>query len=213
VQTRPTQTLSFEIPKEFDLQGAKLATITQSTAYRGIQESKSHPPRATSTRNIQTARNAIQAYNQTLETDETLWKGIQNHTLCTHVQQFLYKTMHGTQKIGSFWSNIPNYKMCQYCSTCHDKIESMDHILTHCDALITRIIWDLAKSTWPHPHHLWPEISIGLIMGCGSINIPGANERAPQLPNNRPRGASKLLQILISEAAHLIWVLKCERVI
>ena len=208
-----TDILSLEIPKEFDLQGAKLATITQSTAYRGIQERKPHPPRATSTRNIQTARNAIHAYNETLETDETLWKGIRNRSLRTRVQQFLYKTMHGTQKIGSFWSNIPNYEMRQYCTTCHDEIESMEHILTRCDALPTRIIWDLAKSTWPHSRHLWPEINIGIIMGCGSVNIPGANERAPHLPDNRPRGASRLLQILVSEAAHLIWVLRCERVI
>ena len=28
-----------------------------------------------------------------------------------------------------------------------------------------------------------------------------------------PRGAARLLQILISESAHLIWVLRCERVI
>jgi hypothetical protein len=31
--------------------------------------------------------------------------------------------------------------------------------------------------------------------------------------HNHKRGAKRLLQILISEAAHLIWVLRCERVI
>jgi hypothetical protein len=34
--------------------------------------------------------------------------------------------------------------------------------------------------------------------------------RAQQTEN---RGANRLLQILISEAAHLIWVLRCERVV
>lgn len=32
-------------------------------------------------------------------------------------------------------------------------------------------------------------------------------------PNLRKRGVSRLLQIMISEAVHLIWVLRCERVI
>ena len=120
MQTRPTQTLSFEIPKEFDLQGAKLATITQSTAYRGIQESKSHPPRATSTRNIQTARNAIHAYNETLETDETLWKEIRNRTLRTHVQQFLYKTMHGTHCHPEHWQLLEKHPELRYAPILHN---------------------------------------------------------------------------------------------
>ncbi|KAI0251034.1 hypothetical protein BJV78DRAFT_1213956 [Lactifluus subvellereus] len=55
------------------------------------------------------------------------------------------------------------------------------HILVHCNATPTRVIWELAKNTRPHDHHLWPEITIGIILGCGSIN---ASTRDIQ-----PRGA------------------------
>ena len=90
----------------------------------------------------------------------------------------------------------------------------MEHVLIHCAVAPTRIIWDLARNTWPHDPELWPEISIGMIMGCGSLAIPDANplENARH-PRRIREGAKRLLQILISESAHLIWVLRCERVI
>ena len=78
-----TDILPLNVPKEFDLQGAKLAAISQSTAYQGIREQHSHHPRPTSERNIQTARNTIYEYNGNLETNESLWKGTRNRTLRT----------------------------------------------------------------------------------------------------------------------------------
>ena len=213
-----TDSLSLEIPKEFDLQGAKLASLSQATAYQGIKENrKPCEPRNTTVRNLQIARNAIQEYSGNLETDESLWKGTRNPNIRTRIQQFLYKTLHGTQKIGSFWSNIRDYEACQHCTICN-VTESMEHILIHCTATPTRTIWNLARNTWPHDPTHWPEISIGMIMGCGSLTMPAANAANPPRdarhpPRNTTEGAKRLLQILISESAHLIWVLRCERVI
>jgi RNase H len=209
-----TDRLPLEIPKEFDLQGAKLATITQATAYRGIRENKPRPPRPTTERNIQTARDATFEYNGESETDETLWRGTRNRNLRTRVQQFLYKSMHGTQKIGNFWRNINDHEARQQCASC-DTTETMEHILIHCTAQPTNQIWNLAKNIWPHAPHLWPEISLGIILGCGSIHLPKteAPGEANQHRRNNPKGAERLLQILISESAYLIWVLRCERVI
>lgn len=42
VDKRNPDLLNLDIPKEFDVQGAKLSTLTQATAYRGILERK-HP--------------------------------------------------------------------------------------------------------------------------------------------------------------------------
>ena len=206
--------LHLKIPKEFDLQGAKLASMTQATAYQGIQETKKpQEPRHTTTRNLQTTRDAIHAYCGNLETDESLWKGTRNPNIRTRIQQFLYKTLHGTQKIGSFWSNITEYENRQNCTICN-VTESMEHILIHCAAIPTRTIWNLARNTWPHDPDLWPDISIGTIMGCGSLAIPDANPLENTRPPRRIReGKKRLLQILVSESAHLIWVLRCEHVI
>ncbi|KAI0254996.1 hypothetical protein BJV78DRAFT_1345447 [Lactifluus subvellereus] len=163
-----TDLLPLTTPSEFDLQGAKLATITQATAYQGIRERHTPRPRPTTERNIQTARNAIYEYNGTLETEEYLWKGTRNRTIRTRIQQFLYKALHGTQKIGEFWGNIPNYEERETCDTC-----------------------DVADIVVPD-RDLHP--------------------RRPDQPQERsPKGAMRLLQILLSEFAYLIWVLRCER--
>jgi len=45
--------LELTIPKEFDLQGAKLATISQAMAYKGIMERKPTPFCQTTLSNIQ----------------------------------------------------------------------------------------------------------------------------------------------------------------
>jgi hypothetical protein len=90
----------------------------------------------------------------------------------------------------------------------------MEHILIHCRATPTTTIWHLARETWPHDPDLWPDITIGTILGCGSICIPIRDDQAnaENIPiNPASKGMTRLLQILISEAAHLIWVLRCER--
>ena len=45
------------------------------------------------------------------------------------------------------------------------------------------------------------------------MSIALTSSQGSDVPHNHLRGASRLLQITISEAAHLIWVLRCERVI
>ena len=88
----------------------------------------------------------------------------------------------------------------------------MNHILIQCHEQAVGQIWQHALDLWPYEDLRWPEISLGIVLGCGSVTPP-----VPQVPNQqRPpkhRGSVRLLQILISEAAHLIWVLRCERVI
>ena len=210
--------LDLEIPITFDLQGAKLSALTQATAYRGILEKQTtHQQRATTAHNIQLTRDAIQTYNNIAETDETIWAGMRRNPIRTCIKQFLYKAMHGTQKIGQYWTHIPNNEERELCTFCH-VTESMDHILTRCRATPQTLIWQLAKNLWPHNQIPWPEITLGIILGCGAISIPKEpnqvnDEREIRTQTYRQRGARRLLQILISEAAHLIWVLRCERVI
>lgn len=213
--------LSLDIPVTFDIQGAKLSALTQAIAYRGIMERQPPQHRVTTSHNIQLTQEAIQNYNNILETDETIWTNMRRNTLRTRVKQFLFKAMHGTQKIGQYWSHIPNNEQREFCTTCNTT-ETMEHILTQCRATPRRLTWQLATDLWPHTQIPWPEISLGIILGTGSLSPPNIdnqhNQQNPErrdirTPNPRHGGACRLLQILISEAAHLIWVLRCERVI
>ena len=95
----------------------------------------------------------------------------------------------------------------------------MEHILINCQERPVKMIWDLASRLWPHAPELWPTPSLGIALGCGSIHVPQPGERnATQdehlaLRHGTCNGATRLLQILITESIHLIWVLRCERVI
>ena len=129
--------LDSTIPIEFDLHGAKLASLTQKDTYKGICGRKKHRSRKATDRNLQLTRNAIKEYNGEEETD-------------------------------------------------------------------------------PHENPPWPNISMGLILGCGCITttreeLQRENENRNRTPNQC--GAMRLLNILITESAYLIWVLRCERAI
>ena len=63
---RAPDELNLEIPKEFDLQGAKLATLTQAIAYKGILERRGPYTRPTTANNLELARDAIARYTQKL---------------------------------------------------------------------------------------------------------------------------------------------------
>ena len=205
--------LEMDIPKEFDLQGAKLASLNQATIYRGIMERKTPPIRHTTDRNLEKTRTAIERHMGNVETNETIWHSLRSTALSPKLQQFMYKSMNSTQKVGSFWDNIPDNEDRSLCKTCHET-ESMEHILTQCPEPTKDIVWKAAKDLWPHAVP-WPEIDFGLILGCGIIATPkppqqNVEGRQRTLPN---KGPTRLLRILISEATHLIWVIRCERVI
>ena len=211
---RDQDVLDLTVPKEFDLQGAKLATIMQALAYKGIKER--HPPkdRDVTDRNLNLTRIALIGYTGEMETNELIWQSLQNPAIRLRIRQFLYKAMHGTQKIGEFWIHIPNFEERGICLTCRT-VESMDHILFRCREPAVGRIWHLAKKAWPYREIPWPQISLGIVLGCGAITPqapprPGGNDHRQPSRNN---GATRLMQIIISESAYLIWVIRCERVI
>ena len=207
--------LDLNIPPEFDLQGAKLKTIDQSTAYKGILERRPRPPRPGPNENIQVAKHAIKQINGTQETTATIWESLKRNVIRPKIQQFLYKTINKTFMIGDRWRNIPGFEQRQTCNIC-GREESMRHILLECEAEARKLTWENAKKIWPPEWGRWPELTIGTILSIGHISVTEP-ERHQANENNvtsaKIRGRTRLLRILISEASHLIWVLRCDRVI
>ena len=197
------------------MQGAKIRTIDQKTAYQGIREKRPRPQRPDAIEYTTATKNAIEESNGTRETTATIWNSLRRPVLRPRVQQFLYKTIHKAYMIGDRWSDVRGHEQRQLCRTCN-RTESMQHILLECTINARTIVWEKAKELWPQEWQRWPNILLGTILGIGQVSLP-ENERQQNNEQRRvstkTRGRTRLLQILISEASHLIWVLRCERVI
>ncbi|KZT25981.1 hypothetical protein NEOLEDRAFT_1047831, partial [Neolentinus lepideus HHB14362 ss-1] len=100
----------------------------------------------------------------------------------------------------------------------------LDHILTECETPARTLIWQLASDLWPETHGPFPQLTFGAILGAGLLSIhtrtPDPDDSASDedqdsedIPGHPHPGGTCLLQILVSESAYLLWVLRCERVI
>lgn len=210
---------SLEVPAHFDVQGAKLSNVTQALAYRGLRELENPISRRSTTRNLEAIRTDIQQQKGDLETDESIWRSLNSQPIRLKIRDFLYKSIHGTHKIGRYWLNIENLHSRCECTTCGSE-ETLEHILVECPSDTKTLIWDAARNLWPHDNELWPDTSLGIILGCGLVEIkrthPSTREQPhaqdPQSPEICP-GATRLARMLISEATYLIWTMRCDRVI
>ena len=209
--------LDLTVPPEFDLQGAKLASISQTMAYQGVMKEKQQRQtyRRTTTVQLDMTRHAVEQVNKELESDQAVWHSCRNNDISLNIRQFIFKVLHDTHRIGQYWENIPQYEHRAICSTCGHTNEDLDHILTQCHNETRKTLWGLAERLWPHSAEEWPEIKIGTILGSGLIKgrpdeTENDNDKHAQRKN---KGKARLLRILLSETAHLIWVLHCERVI
>ena len=208
--------IDLEIPIEFDIQGAKLTTLTQAKAYRGILRKKKHEPRNTTEKNLKLTREAITKITKEVETNATIWRSTRKKVIRPIVQQFLYKSIHGIFMVGKYWRNIENCEEREICRICNTT-DSMEHILTQCEDRNSQEIWSLARDLWPHNNIPWPEITLGTILGCGCLNLqserPMRNDNQQRTQKTTLQGPTRLMQILISESAYLIWLMRGERAI
>ena len=94
----------------------------------------------------------------------------------------------------------------------------MNHILIECDQRTRSTIWRKARELWPYEEETWPEISLGTIIGCNGLQVETTKtirDRRGREQTTRmiDKGATRLLKIIISEAAYLIWTLRCAKAI
>ncbi|KAI0691769.1 hypothetical protein BC835DRAFT_1407214 [Cytidiella melzeri] len=114
------------------------------------------------------------------------------------VSDFLWKSMHNALQVGEYWAHIPGFEQWALCTVCKQE-ESIEHILTDCNAPECKQIW-YCKA----PHIPWPHRNLGNILGAALAEF--------KTTTNTPlRGASCLYCILMTRSAHMIWRLRCER--
>ncbi|KAJ7806638.1 hypothetical protein B0H14DRAFT_3767615 [Mycena olivaceomarginata] len=197
--------INTDIPPAFRLNGMRLAKGSQRTFYRHIKVLRKSPEHMKTTIMLDRTRHAAALLAGRSPTDGEIWSSLRHRDITRTTRAFMWRCMHQAYKIGEYWRNIPTFEHWAECRHCRVD-DSMEHTLVECDAPGRENLWDLAKELWELKGHQWPNISIGSILACGFANIVDAAGR-------QDRGANQLFRVLISETAHLIWKLRCLRVI
>lgn len=79
--------LDLTVPPEFDLQGAKLASISQTVAYQGVMKEKQRRQtyRRTTTVQLDMTRHAVEQVNKELELDQAVWHSCRNNDISLNI--------------------------------------------------------------------------------------------------------------------------------
>ncbi|KAJ7750007.1 hypothetical protein B0H16DRAFT_1374447, partial [Mycena metata] len=139
--------IDLQIPDHLQLRGAKLSTLSQRTAYRGIKALKEKVHRKATDENVLSTQQAVKSLFKKAPTEKLIWKSIRSKDLSRQVRNFMWKTSHGAHRIGKFWAHIPEMEdraNCQHCGG----IETMEHILLECNRPGQAEIWNLAEALW-----------------------------------------------------------------
>jgi hypothetical protein len=143
------------------------------------------------------------AYN-VAPTTEKIWSTPRHQDFTRKTRDSLWKSIQNAYKIGDFWLPIEGHQARGICPLCN-VVEDMDHILTKCGAKPRIIAWNQENSLWKNKYNSDLPNGLGNILGCGLANFE--NEGKPN------KGKNRLLQILTSETAFIIWKMRNERMI
>ncbi|KAL0562895.1 hypothetical protein V5O48_019183, partial [Marasmius crinis-equi] len=196
------------------LTGLKLSALTQRLAHRSIRSAKSkgQKDRPRTKNMLEKTQAQIEEVFQYVPEEQAIWKALRLPEFSKKLRQFLWMTAHDAYMVGDKW-NRDSYpvevKNRRWCEHCPGKEESMEHILTQCESPGQGEVWDLAETVWNNKcsETEWFKPGIDTIIGAGLAKT----EKAKPSENNS--GENRLWRILIAESAHLIWVMRCERIL
>ncbi|KAK0477372.1 hypothetical protein IW261DRAFT_1551970 [Armillaria novae-zelandiae] len=118
---------------------------------------------------------------------------------------FLWMLLHDGYNVRHHWKHIQGCEAKGMCQVCNVE-ESMDHILTTCQATGQGKVWALARELWRQKTKSELIIMKGIIMSCG-VQPPESHRSTAKNATERFRC------ILISESAHLIWKIRNDCII
>ncbi|KIO22577.1 hypothetical protein M407DRAFT_79071 [Tulasnella calospora MUT 4182] len=182
------------VPPQWQLNMARLASLTCSQTYQWIWASKPEPKGTSARLNLERIREVLSDFHNLRISDEQIWLSLRKPYVRREISDFLWMAIHRrTHKWGPGWEDK------QFCSNC-GVIESIEHILTQCDnALWRRRLWQEAQDLIARSHLIpnrlriiptFPEV-------LGTVLITAGN----------PAG-TRLWTTIISETAFTIWKLK-----
>lgn len=201
--------------KNFVVEGARLAKMTQSKAYHLIQRKKKKGENRKKEENIENTKDEIERISGYRPNTKQIWKGMQNKEIKNKINDWLWTAMHERVRCGKYFEKIPGLEERQYCKC--GEIESLEHILLDCQENETEMVWKLAKETWekvsPQGKE-WPPPTIGLIRGLGTMSLPldeKEDENEEQAKRIDQKMNTRRYRAIASEAAWMIWKIRNKR--
>ncbi|KAJ7154163.1 hypothetical protein C8R46DRAFT_839212, partial [Mycena filopes] len=137
-------------------------------------------------------------------TPAAIWKSIKHKDITRQIRTFLWRSIHGSLRIGKYWRHIPECEDREMCPTC-DVTEDLEHIIFQCTRTGQAQVWELAKKLWVKKGHDWPTPTLGGVLGCKLATFKADGRLAP--------ADARLYVIIITESLYLIWKLRCEYVV
>jgi len=211
VKKRQPDKVNMTIEPTLKVTGAKLAKMKQSLAYKAIRAKKLNiefKKRERTKRNIRAAQLETEREFNKKPTEESIWKAMRNKDFSRQARYFMWMAAHDAYMIGTNWLRENASLDIQFRSMCtHDgEIETMEHLLTKCSTPGQAEIWELAERLWKLRYPEWEKPDVGSIISCALAEYK--DEEGTAKP-----GKSRLYRILVSESAHMVWKLRCERII
>ncbi|KAF6758942.1 hypothetical protein DFP72DRAFT_807262, partial [Ephemerocybe angulata] len=187
--------------------GAAARSITQATAYQHIRNIKHKTERRRTHLMVEMTKATIMEASGIEPTAQAIWRSLQKRkgtALSLKFAAFAWRGLHDSHKVGKFWEHITAVRDTHMpCRSCGVPEESMSHILTECSVSGQETIWKLARKAWEHTNLDFPNITLGLILGIGTLQIKDTDGKVLD-------GRTRLIQILVSESAYLAWLIRCE---
>ncbi|KAF9030591.1 hypothetical protein BDZ89DRAFT_900707, partial [Hymenopellis radicata] len=205
--------IDLKIPPELTLTGAKLSKITQALAYKAIKQSpkmtksktyRRQIARRQTQRMIEKTRQAVEDLTGRAPSTANIWKATAHKDFSRSIRQFMWVCTHNAYRIGEFreGTKLEQRSTCEHCGV----TETMEHILLECQAPGQKTVWKTIKGIWKGKDVPFPRLTVGAIAAAGLLE-------AKDNDGSKSEGKSRLLRILVSEGAHMVWKLRNERVI
>lgn len=156
-------------------------------------------------RNLTAIKDVVEEVCGAAPTESSVWRMLRKDPVSRKIRDFLWKAIHGAHRIGRYWAHIPGYEERQMCVGC-GAVEDMAHILTTCLEPGQCEVWTIARELLLCKLKAVPDVSLGMALGSHMMAV--LNEEGEMIP-----GQTRALRIVLTEATHLIWALRCERVI
>lgn len=191
-------------PDGYVAEGIRLNVITQRLAYRAILLAKPVRPRRGSERMIGQVLAALRDWKY-YPAPAAVWASLRKPDMRRSMRDFWWKALHGALRVGEYWNNIPGYEGRMMCAPC-GAAEDLDHILLQCRCVGQDLVWRLARAALRRAGIELPVLNLGALLAAPCISAAGLGDK-PRATNDR------LLRIVLTESVHLVWKLRCERVV